>query len=134
MVYLRLGEDRSFGLGCCCAARKRCGGGCSGDWGFGERYVPEEVEPPVAPPAPGQAAQTVEGFFGGGVGLSPPARRFHMGYADLSDGLSTLGWLGCGPGCGCEACRGLSGFGQTPPTPTQVRDVRVVIKSFIRCI
>lgn len=50
---------------------------------------------------------------------------------------TAFGGLGCGSDCRCRNCRGLSGysgFAQAPAAPPQVRDVRVVAKSFIRCI
>ncbi len=58
-----------------------------------------------------------------------------MSYAALAeeDRYAPAG-LGCDRDCRCSAGRGLSGLAQTPPAPTHVREVRVVVKSFIRCI
>lgn len=52
----------------------------------------------------------------------------------LMEDSPSLAGLGCGPGCRCSACRGLSGFAQAPAGAPSVRTVRVVVKSFIRCI
>lgn len=57
-----------------------------------------------------------------------------MAYFQFNNGDFGLAGFGCGPGCGCRACRELSGFGQAPTASATTRQVKVVVKSFIRRI
>src|SRR6266545_3985125 len=57
-----------------------------------------------------------------------------MSYAALAEDRYAPAGLGCDRDCRCGASRGLSGLTQTPSAPTHIREVRVVVKSFIRCI